>query len=143
MEVKTKISKEKRKRASIRQKKPIQYKPQFMEQYYEIYYKLLSNHDLCQWIDKLKIKHFRGIFCRDNLPKKMQGLKTGIINLDDSIGPGTHWVCFRDIDKQFCEYFDPFGLNTPMKIICKKVLKNMYSTDAIQEYYKLYLPLLA
>ena len=123
MGVKTKISKGKRKRASIRQKKSIQYKPQFMEQYYKIYYKLLSNHDLCQWIDKLKIKHFRGIFCRDNLPKKMQRLKTGIINLDDSIGPGTHWVCFRDIDKQFCEYFDPFGLNTPIKIIYKKVVK--------------------
>ena len=56
------------------------------------------------WIDKLKIKYFRGVFSRDNLPKKIQRLETGFINLDDSIGPGSHWVCYRNIVKQFCEY---------------------------------------
>ena len=42
MEVKKKRSqKKKRKRASIRQKKSIQHKPQFLEQYYKIYYKTI------------------------------------------------------------------------------------------------------
>ena len=93
--------------ASIRQKVH-SIKSQFLERYYKkVIIKPLSNHGLFQWIGKLKIKHFSGIFCRDNLPKKIQRLETGIINLDDSIGPRTHWVCYRDIDKLFWEYFDP------------------------------------
>ncbi len=59
----------------------------------------------------------------------------GIVNLDDHIGPGTHWVCYRNIDR-FCEYFDSFGL--PMPIEVKKYMKTsgkrlVYSTDEIQE----------
>ena len=68
----------------------------------------------------MKIKDFRDIFCRNNLPKKIPRLEAGFINLDNSIGPGTHWVCYRDIDKQFCEYFDPFGLITQKKIYLPK-----------------------
>ena len=44
--------------------------------------KPLSNYDLLNWVDYLGIKHFRGIFSRDNLPNKIQRLETGIINLD-------------------------------------------------------------
>ena len=55
----------------------------------------------------------RGIYSRDNLPNKIHRLETGIINLDNSIGGGTHWVCHRNVDKQFCEYFDSFGLIMP------------------------------
>ena len=66
--------------------------------------KALSNYDFINWIDQLKIKHFRSVFSRDNLAKKIQTLETGIINLDDSIGPGSHWVCYRNIDKNYCEY---------------------------------------
>ena len=39
----------------------------------------------------------------------MNKKECGIINLDSRIGPGTHWVCYRNIN-QFCEYFDSFGL---------------------------------
>ena len=28
----------------------------------------------------------------------MQSIKTGIINLQDSIGSRTHWVCYRNVD---------------------------------------------
>ena len=28
----------------------------------------------------------------------MQRIKTGIINLKDSIGSRTHWVCYRNVD---------------------------------------------
>ena len=37
-------------------------------------------------------------------------METGIINLDDSTGGGSHWIGYRNVDKQYCEYFDPFGL---------------------------------
>ena len=50
-----------------------------------------------EWIKILGIKHFRGIYSRDGLPKKIRK-ECGIINLDDMTGPGTHWVCYRNID---------------------------------------------
>ena len=98
--------------------------------------KPLSNFDLINWIKKLKIKHFRGIYSRDNLPNQINEPEVGIINLDNDIGPGTHWVCYRNVDKQICKYFDSFGLIMPTEI--QKYLqtsddKIIYSTDEIQE----------
>ena len=63
-------------------------------------------------------------------------MECGIVNLDTQIGPGTHWVCYRNIEKNFCEYFDSFGLPLPEEI--KKYLstsgkKIIYSKDEIQE----------
>ena len=63
------------------------------------------------WVAKLGIKHFRGIYSRDGLPRKMRK-ECGIINLDDIKGAGTHWVCYRNLDST-SEYFDPFGLIMP------------------------------
>ena len=68
------------------------------------------------WIDKLGIKHFRGIFSRDSLPDKIYKKECGIINLDDIEGQGTHWVCYRNLEKNLVEYFDPFGLIMPYEI---------------------------
>ena len=63
------------------------------------------------WSKKLGIKHFRDILSRNALPKNI-GKECGIVNLDDNQGPGTHRVCYRNIDS-FVEYFDPFGLIMP------------------------------
>jgi hypothetical protein len=53
---------------------------------------------------------FRGVFMSDTLPKKIKKFENGIVNLDISTGPGTHWVCYyNDPDYNFIEYFDPFG----------------------------------
>ena len=63
-------------------------------------------------------------------------METGIINLDDSMGGGSHWICYRNVDKQFCEYFDPFGLIMPNQIkhyLKTSVKKMVYSSDEIQE----------
>ena len=67
------------------------------------------------WITKLVIKHFRGIYSRDGLPRKIRK-ECGIINLDDIQGAGTHWVCYRNLDSMV-EYFDPFGLIMPNKAL--------------------------
>ena len=75
-----------------------------------------SNIDMLQWVKQLGVKYFRGIYSRDNLPQKIHKLETGIINLDDSMGGGSHWICYRNVDKQYCEYFDPFGLIMPNEI---------------------------
>ena len=65
------------------------------------------------------------------LPTKIKNKECGIVNLDNHIGAGAHWVCYRNIDR-FCEYFDSFGL--PMPIEVKKYMKKsgkrlVYSTD--------------
>ena len=62
------------------------------------------------------IKYFRSIYSRDRLPDQMKKKECGIINLDSIKGQGTHWVCYRNIDKQMVEYFDPFGLIMPHEI---------------------------
>ena len=77
--------------------------------------KPLSNFDLMEWVKTLGIKHLRGIDSRDRLPNKIKK-ECGIINLDDIQGPGTHWVCYRNLDS-VVEYFDPFGLIMPSEAL--------------------------
>ena len=85
------------------------------------------------WIKRLGIKHFRGIYSRDGLPKKIRK-ECGIINLDDMTGPGTHWVCYRNIDN-LVEYFVPFGLilpNEALEYFNTSGKRIVYSMDEIQ-----------
>ena len=63
------------------------------------------------------IKYFRSIYSRDQLPDQIKKKECGIINLDSIEGQGIHWVCYRNIDKQMVEYFDPFGLIMPHEIL--------------------------
>ena len=56
------------------------------------------------------------------------------INLDDIQGPGTHWVCYRNLDS-VVEYFDPFGLIMPslaLKYFNTSGKQIVYSIDEIQ-----------
>jgi len=80
------------------------------------------------------IKYFRGIFSRDNLANAITK-ECGIVNLDSKIGPGTDWVCYKNIDN-YCEHFDSFGLKMPTDIqkymaTCGKQI--VYSGDEIQD----------
>ena len=108
---------------AARQKQPIQFNPNSRNNTVRFISKPLSNIDLLQWVKQLGIKYFRGIYSRNNLPQKIHKLETGIINLDDSMGGGSHWVCYRNVDKQKCEYFDPFGL------IVSNEIKNYLKTS--------------
>ena len=128
--------KKKGKGTAARQKQPIQFNPNSRNNIVRFINKPLSNIDLLHWVIPLGIKYFRGIYSRDNLPNKIHKLETGIINLHDSMGGGSHWVCYRNVDKQFCEYFDSFGLIMPNEI--KHYLKTsgkkmVHSSDEIQE----------
>ena len=91
-----------------------------------------------KWVKKLGIERLRGIYSRDQLPKKIRK-ECGIINLDDIQGPGTHWVCYRNLDsvlgKPVVEYFDPFGLimpNEALKYFNTSGKRIVYSIDEIQ-----------
>lgn len=50
----------------------------------------LSNKDILKWVSRLNIPNFRGVFMRDLLPHNISEMETGIVNLDDNNGKGTH-----------------------------------------------------
>ena len=125
-----KKKKVRRKRASSRKKQPIQLNPHSRNHFV---IKPLSNFDLMDWVKKLGINHFRGIYSRDGLPHAIRK-ECGIINLDDIQGPGTHWVCYRNIGNVI-EYFDPFALimpNEALKYFHTSGKRIVYSMDEIQ-----------
>lgn len=66
----------------------------------------------------MQIPYFRGVYMRDALPKKISPIyERGIINLDNSNGPGTHWTAYRKAGKKIV-YFDSFGnLQPPVEVI--------------------------
>lgn len=54
---------------------------------------------------------------RDSLPKRPWLRECGIINLDSSIGAGTHWVAYYKNGEEKI-YFDSFGnLQPPLEVI--------------------------
>ena len=74
----------------------------------------LSNLDLMDWVDYLKIPDFKGIFARDSQHLHRTGCC--IINLDDGVGNGTHWVASY-IKSKIIYYFDSFSLPPPMEFV--------------------------
>jgi hypothetical protein len=76
----------------------------------------LSNFQLMEAAEKLKIRNFIGTFMRDSLPIKPRAKECGILNLDGSSGNGTHWVAwYKNGDEKY--YFDSFGLNPPTEMV--------------------------
>jgi len=51
---------------------------------------------------------------RDGLPKRIRQNEAAVVNLDNSYGPGTHWVCYKKIQNAIY-YFDSFGNMPPPK----------------------------
>ena len=70
------------------------------------------------WVEYLKIKNFKGDISRDEIPKKVKNIPNQcfIINLDDTEGPGTHWVAVK-ITADFVNYFDTFRMQQPQELI--------------------------
>lgn len=69
----------------------------------------LTNIDLLKLGKIMKIPHFRGVYMRDTLPASgpLQR-ESGIVNLDENAGPGTHWVAYKKTGRKVM-YFDSFG----------------------------------
>lgn len=54
---------------------------------------------------------------RTDLPEKIRKNESGIINMDDKDGFGTHWVAYVKRNKNIV-YFDSFGnLRPPLEVI--------------------------
>jgi len=73
----------------------------------------LTSEDIINHVTELNIKHFRGVFSRDNLPKKPYKFECAILNLDLTSGKGTHWVSFFKHNNDVI-FFDPFGDLPPL-----------------------------
>lgn len=77
----------------------------------------LNNIDIETFATKLKIPHFRGVFMRNNLPKKIRKNESGVINLDNNEGNGTHWTAYKKTENLVI-YFDSYGnLKPPLEAI--------------------------
>lgn len=63
------------------------------------------------------VPYFRGVFSRDAMPKKPWKNESGVVNLDDSSGPGTHWTAYKKRNSNVY-WFDSFGnLKAPPEIL--------------------------
>ena len=91
----------------------------------------LTNLQLIDAAKKLKIRNFRGVFVRDELPKTPLTNECGILNLDDSKGNGTHWIAWikRGTDK-FC--FDSYGLPPPRELLKYLRGSTLYNSERLQ-----------
>jgi len=72
---------------------------------------------------------------RDQLPaNKPWKYECGIINLDNSIGNGTHWVAYYKTP-QITQYFDSFGnLHPPVEVIKYLGDKIIYNYNKYQNF---------
>jgi hypothetical protein len=78
--------------------------------------KPLTNHQLIKHSKELNIPYFRDVFMRDNLPRVVNHMETGIVNLDDFVNKGSHWTAYYyNKPKKLKFYFDSFG-NLPPPI---------------------------
>ena len=76
----------------------------------------LTDYDIIEIANELKIKDFRGVFMRYTLPKQISNkAECGILNLDISKNGGTRWVCYYKNNEK-CYYFDSFGLDPPLEL---------------------------
>ena len=81
------------------------------------------------------LPHFRGVFMRDQLPKKPFKYEKGVLNLDESKNSGTHWTGYVKEDKKVF-YFNSYGnLQPPPEFIrYMKGNKILYNYEKFQKF---------
>lgn len=83
----------------------------------------------------MQIPYFRGVFCRDQIPKKINKNEVAICNLDISKNEGTHWIAYVKKNK-LVYYYDSFGNLQPPPELKKYFNKCdiLYNNEADQTY---------
>ena len=75
----------------------------------------ITNVQLNELARRMRVPYFRGVFMRNTLPTSgVRRNESGIVNLDDATGPGTHWVAYTKRNNRVV-YFDSFGNLRPPK----------------------------
>lgn len=95
----------------------------------------LTELDLLKYVKLWNINKFRGIFSRNLLPKRIHKIEKGIINLDNDVGAGTHWVAYSKRNG-FIKYFDSYGDLKPPVEVEKYLLSN--GSGVIKYNYRRY-----
>ena len=77
----------------------------------------LTNFNIINYVDRLRIPHFSGCYMIDELPRgrKIRRNECAIVNFNKSKERGSHWVAIyrKGRDKI---YFDSFGYDLPPQI---------------------------
>lgn len=77
----------------------------------------LTNWDIEKSVEEMRIPYFRGVFMRDNLPKKVNEIESLVLNHDLSKNQGTHWTALVKVGNE-AYYFDSFGkLPPPIELV--------------------------
>ncbi|KYN13309.1 hypothetical protein ALC57_14510 [Trachymyrmex cornetzi] len=87
-----------------------------------------TDMQLQQLANSMRIPYYRGVFMRTTLP--VEGVRrneSGIVNLDNAAGPGTHWVAYAKRGIRVV-YFDSFGNLRPPKEL------ERYLVNSVIEY---------
>ena len=93
--------------------------------------KPLTNFQLIEAAKKLKIKNFRGVFVRDELPKKPRKKECGIVNTGDSSTDGFHWVCwYKNEDKKYS--FDSYAQPALVELVDYLKGSVYYNSERVQ-----------
>ena len=95
----------------------------------------LLNIQLISVAKKLKITNLKGVFVRDKLPRKQsRNAECGILNLDSSFGPGTHWTAWYKSGSRSCEklYVDSYGLRPPDELVEYLQRPVFYNSERVQ-----------
>ena len=95
-----------------------------------------TNVQLQQLAKRMRIPYFRGVYMRNALPRKIRRNESGIVNLDDVDGPGTHWVAYAKRGDR-AAYFDSFGNLRPPREIARYLGNDVtitYNHKAYQTY---------
>ena len=91
--------------------------------------------DIIKYAKVLKIRNFQGVFMRDELPKREPKYReSAVINLDNSTGPGTHWVAYKKTGNKVL-YFDSFGDLKPPPELMKYFISNIVNYN-YKQYQK-------
>ena len=81
----------------------------------------LCTRDILNLVDLMEIPNFVGVRMRDEFKGKGKPVECGIMNLNTSSEPGSHWTCYySNGDNVF--YFDSFGEPPPIELL--KYLKS-------------------
>ena len=94
----------------------------------------MTNIELEKRAKILKIKNFRGVFMRDELNKMKPNIQEcGILNLNTSKEPGSHWTCwYRNGNNRI--YFDSYGTVPPQELVDYLGTPILRNTEQLQGY---------
>jgi len=95
-----------------------------------------TNLQLHRLAKRMQIPYFRGVFMRNALPREIRRNECGIVNLDDAIRSGMHWIAYAKRGNR-AMYFDSFGNLRPPIEIARYLGNNttvMYNRENLQTY---------